>query len=282
MSHQEAIESFKEAILDSIGYAPVDVVGDSQWHRFNDEKGKPNGSYRLHLNNRPAGYFKCHRQGINQNWKLSGGYIPISSMHQMLNQAKYKLEAEQRQQAELDKQAAVALVADKIWNQAPLASASHPYLIKKRIGINGARLGRCNALIVPLYNANKEIVSLQFISEAGGKTFLSGGKKKGCFYELGEQTDKILICEGFATGASLFEESSYLTIIAFDAGNLKEVAINIRALSPDSEIIICADNDLSGVGQSKAIDAASTISGKYLIPEIVGQDWNDVLSGGVL
>ncbi|MFI3223187.1 MAG: hypothetical protein QX191_09145 [Methylococcaceae bacterium] len=170
MSHQEAIESFKEAMLDSIGYAPVDVVGDSQWHRFKDEKGRLNGSYRLHLNNRPAGYFKCHRQGISQNWKLSGGYVPLSSLPQMLNQAKYKLEAEQRQQAELTKQAAVAVVATKILNQAPLAPANHLYLIKKRIGNHGARLGRENALIVPLFNANKEIVSLQFISETGGKT----------------------------------------------------------------------------------------------------------------
>ena len=57
------------------------------------------------------------------------------------------------------------------------------------------------------------------------------------------------------------------------------MAIAVRALSPDSEIIVCADNDASGVGQSKAIDAAQTIGGKYLIPKIVGQDWNDVLSG---
>ncbi|MFI3186474.1 MAG: toprim domain-containing protein, partial [Methylococcaceae bacterium] len=262
-SHQEAIEQFSESMFNAIGYIPTNIIADGLLHKFKDERGRLNGAYGLHLDNHPAGWFQCHRQGIKEKWKLSGGYTPLSSMQLLLNQAKYRQEAKDRQKAELAKQAAVAVVATKIWSQAPFAPANHPYLVTKGIGVNGVRLGRCNALIVPLYNANKEIVSLQFISEAGGKTFLSGGKKKGCFYELGEQTDKILICEGFATGASLFEESSYLTIIAFDAGNLKEVAINIRALSPDSEIIICADNDLSGVGQSKAIDAASTISGKY-------------------
>lgn len=280
-SHQEAIEQFNEAMLDALGYAPINVIGDSLWHRFKDEKGKLSGAYRLHLNNRPAGYFECHRQGIKQNWKLSGGYVPISSMQQMLNQAKYRKEVELRKTEEAAKQAAVAVVADKIWNQAPLASASHPYLVKKRIGVNGARSGRDNALIIPLYNANKEIVSLQFISETGGKSFLSGGKKKGCWFELGGLTDKILIAEGFATAASLHEHSGYLVVVAFDAGNLKEVAINIRSLHPMNDIIIMGDNDLSGVGQSKAIDAAQTIGGKYLIPEMAGQDWNDVLSSGV-
>jgi putative DNA primase/helicase len=282
MSNQEAIDQFKEAMLDSIGYAPESIVGDGKLYRFKDENGKINGAYGLHLDSRPAGWFQCHKQGIKQNWKLSGGYTPLSSIQQLITQAKYRQEAEQRQKAELVKQAAVAVVADKIWNQAQLASASHPYLVTKGIGVNGAKAGRDNSLIIPLYNANNEIVSLQFISETGGKSFLSGGKKKGCFYKLGEESNTILISEGFATAASLYENSGHLTIVAFDAGNLKDVAIAVRALSPDSEIIICGDNDLSGVGQSKAIDAASTIGGKYLIPEIVGQDWNDVLSGGVL
>ncbi len=281
-NHQEAIEQFKEAMLDSIGYAPVDVIADGAIHHFKNDQGKLNGAYKLYTDNRPAGWFQCHKMGILQKWKLSGGYAPISSMQQLINQAKYRQEAEVRQKAELAKQAAVAVVADKIWNNATLAPAYHPYLAKKRIGINGARTGRDNTLIIPLYNASNQIVSLQFISETGGKSFLSGGKKKGCFYKLGEESSTILICEGFATAASLHENSRYLTIVAFDAGNLKEVAINIRSLYPMSEIIICGDNDLSGAGQSKAIDAAQTIGGKYLIPEIVGQDWNDVLSGGGL
>jgi putative DNA primase/helicase len=279
-SHQEAIEQFSESMFDAIGYIPTNIIADGLLHKFKDERGRLNGAYGLHLDNHPAGWYQCHRQGIKEKWKLSGGYVPISAMQQLLNQAKYRQEAEQRQKAELAKQAAVAALATKIWNQAQLAPADHLYLVTKGIGVNGVRLGRCNALIVPLFNANKEIVSLQFISETGGKTFLSGGKKKGCFYELGEQTDKILIAEGFATAASLHENSGYLTIIAFDAGNLKDVAIAVRALSPDSEIIICGDNDLSGVGQSKAIDAAQTIGGKYIMPPRQG-DFNDMLAGGL-
>ncbi|QOJ24692.1 MAG: toprim domain-containing protein [Gammaproteobacteria bacterium] len=106
-----------------------------------------------------------------------------------------------------------------------------------------------------------------------------GGRKRGCFHIIGDLSDKILICEGFATGASLHEDSGQRVVIAFDAGNLLPVAKNIRDLSPESEIIICGDNDLSGVGQTKAREAALSIGGKILIPPIPGQDWNDVLKG---
>ena len=66
----------------------------------------------------------------------------------------------------------------------PAAPASHPYLVKKHIGIHGARLGRDNTLAIPLYNAKKELVNLQFISGNGGKRFLSGGQKKAVFIAL--------------------------------------------------------------------------------------------------
>jgi putative DNA primase/helicase len=282
-SDSNIIDEFKEAIFDALGYAPIDVIGDGLLHKFKDERGRLNGVYGLHLDNRPAGWFQCHRQGIKEKWKLSGGYVPISSMQQLLNKAKYRQEADQRKTEEAAKHKAAAEKALYIWNKAALAPADHPYLIKKHIDIHGARSGRDNTLIIPLYNANKEIVNLQFISETGGKRFLSGGLKKGCFYWIGcKQTDKILIAEGFATAASLHENSRYLTIAAFDAGNLKEVAINVRALSPEAQIIIMGDNDLSGVGQKAAKEAAISICCKYLIPETIGHDWNDSLTAVIL
>ena len=126
MSNNQALEQFKEAIYDSLGYAPVDVIGDGAIHHFKNEQGKINGAYRFYSDNRPSGWYQCHKQGIFQKWTLSGGYVPISSMQQMLNQAKYRQEAKDRQKAELAKQAAVAVVATKILNQAPFAPANHP------------------------------------------------------------------------------------------------------------------------------------------------------------
>ena len=278
INHHEAIESFKNAMFDIIGYAPDNIIDDGKLHRVKDTHGKLNGAYVYHADNIPAGYFECLKQGIKQNWKMKGAFVPLSQLQTKMLKAKHQQQEIERQQAEIAKHRESATKALYIWNTAPPAPANHPYSAKKHITIHGARLGRGNTLIIPLTNSKNEIVNLQFISETGGKRFLAGGQKKGCFYILRGNTDKILICEGLATGSSLLESSGFMTVIAFDAGNLKEVATNIRALYPRSEIVIAGDNDLSGVGQKKAIEAALAIHGKYIIPATPGHDWNDSLT----
>ncbi len=270
-------QQFKDAMLDAGITPPDEIIADGKLHRFKID-GKLNGAYNLHLDNRAAGYFQDFRQGIKQTWKQSGNFIPLSNFQRQVFKAQCQREAEQRQAEEAAKHKATASKAVFIWKPAPPAPSNNPYLVKKRIGTHGTRLGRDNALIIPIYNAKNDLVNLQFISETAGKRFLSGGQKKGCFYCIGDPTNKILIAEGFATAASLFESTGLLTVVAFDAGNLKEVAINIRALYQNAEIVICGDNDLSGVGQKAAIEAAAAINGKYIIPATPGHDWNDSIT----
>lgn len=154
-----------------------------------------------------------------------------------------------------------------------------PYLQKKKIRKHCARLYR-NALVIPIFNENLKLVNLQFIDTNGAKRFLAGGQKKGCFSYIGDiaNNEKILICEGFATGASLHENTGLLVLIALDAGNLEPVAQAARRRFRRAEIVIAGDNDISGVGQEKAIKAALAVEGKYLIPPIPGTDWNDYLT----
>jgi len=276
----DAIGQFKTAMIEA-GITPPDcIIGDGQLHRFKID-GKLNGAYVLHLDGRESGYFQDFKQGIKERWKRSGNFTPLSEFQRQEFAKKKALDEAQRQTEEAAKHAEAAKKAVYIWNNAKPAPANHPYLVKKRIKPQGARLGRDNTLIIPLYNSGGELVNLQFISEAGGKRFLAGGKKKGCFYGLGSDTSKVLICEGFATGASLHEDSGYLTVVAFDAGNLKDVAKVIKSLYPGSEIIICADHDDSGIGEKKAREAALAIGCKYIIPPALG-DFNDMLSGSAL
>jgi putative DNA primase/helicase len=130
------------------------------------------------------------------------------------------------------------------------------------------------------------LTSLQFIDEDGSKRFLPGGELKGCFMGIGsvdmnkaqDKPGNILICEGFATGASLCEWYRQPVIVAFNAGNLEPVAKVIRELYPDSTLIICGDNDPSGVGQDSARKAALACSGRYLLPPKVGIDFNDLIT----
>lgn len=277
-SYVEATEAFKNAMLDGVGYAPENIIGDGHIQRVKDQHGKLNGAYILHLDKHPAGYFEDFKQGIKVRWKFAGDFKIFTGADRKTFTIERKRQTELRQAEEKAKHDAAKRKAAYIWTQSNPAPASHPYLIKKHIHPHGARLGRDGRLIIPVQNSDRELVNLQFINETGEKRFLYGGLKKGCFHILGSETGTILICEGFATGASLFEATGNLTVIAFDAGNLKAVAIVIKSLYPNAEIVICGDNDVSGIGQKAAIDAAIAINGKYIIPATSGQDWNDSLT----
>lgn len=135
--------------------------------------------------------------------------------------------------------------------------------------------------MIRIYDQDKQLVNLQFIDPAGNKRFLSGGKKKSCFSFVGDKLSQtMLICEGYATGASLYQVTGLFTVVALDAGNLEAVALTIRKHYPNHPIIIAGDNDESGTGQKAARSAALAVGGKYILPGRIGHDWNDAINNG--
>ncbi|SFL40805.1 putative DNA primase/helicase [Nitrosomonas aestuarii] len=273
----DAEQQFKDAMQIAGIHYSGGVIPDGKLHRFHVEgqkRGSKNGAYVFHGDKYPAGWFQDYKNGISQTWRMDGSRcIPLAVQKQ--------IEAERRQR-EAEQRKAHERAADKaayIWRLTK-PPVKHSYLAKKRIQPHGARLYR-DALVIPIYNESDQLINLQFIDSQGNKRFLSGGRKRGCFYIIGDLAKRILICEGFATGVSLHEETVQRVVVAFDAGNLLPVARNVRELSPDSDIIICGDNDLSGVGQDKATEAALAVGGKVLIPPTPGQDWNDCLTGDI-
>lgn len=273
------VDQFRQAMQAAGISFSGEIIADGKLHRFHIEghkRGCLNGAYTLHHDNYPAGWFMDYTTGLSQTWR-SGNVSSVS--HELAEQIK---KAKQQREAEiLQKHATAAKRANTLWPELESITkqSQHDYLIKKHIQPHGARIYG-DALVIPIYNESYELVNLQFINSQGEKRFLSGGRKRGCFHIIGDLSDRILICEGFATGASLHEDSGQRVVIAFDAGNLLPVAKNIRELSPDTEIIICGDNDLSRIGQTKAREAALSIGGKVLIPSVPGADWNDLLAGG--
>lgn len=277
MNIPEIITQFNAAMLENGIEPPPNLKTDGILHRFyikGHKSGSLNGAYKLHIDGiRPAGFFQNYADGLKVNWKY-GGEIKAFTPEE---KAKYAQEQRQKkQQAEREqaiKHANAANEAARIWAQAKPAT-EHPYLTKKRIQPHGSRILN-NSLVLPVYDAALRIMSLQFIAEDGQKRFLSGGMKKGCYWWVGQKSEKILIAEGFATAATLHEATGHCCFIAWDAGNLKNVAEVIRAKRPDAHIIICADNDHTGRGQEAANDAALAVDGYVSLPPDVGTDWND-------
>lgn len=171
-----------------------------------------------------------------------------------------KLQEEQRRLCS-DKAAAM-------WSKAhDFIAASHPYIVKKKIRPVGARQFGAQ-ILVPMYQiddsdllwSDRKLVSLQCISEAQKedgskelkKVFLTGTPKKGSFAFLAPgladpkiseiESDIVYVCEGWATGCSVYEASQKPVIVAFDAGNIDSVIRTIRRVTK-AKIVIAADND---------------------------------------
>jgi len=267
------IESFRTAMIDSLGYAP-ETITPNVIQRFKDLKGKLSGWSILYIDGRAAGVFGCYKQGIKEKWKAAGHYPKLTDQQRL----DFKVEQHRQQlirNAELQaRHNEAAQKSATIWSKSDQA-INHDYLTKKRVKAHDLRIYNAS-LVIPIFN-DGTLVSIQFIDPQGNKKFLTGGKLKGSYSQLGQfSPDKpVLICEGWATGASLHESTAYLVFVAFSAGNLKAVAQYVRSIYPTIQIIIMGDNDPSGVGQKAAIDAALSIGGKYLIPDTAGNDWND-------
>ena len=107
------------------------------------------------------------------------------------------------------------------------------------------------AIIVSLFYRG-ELVSLQFINQAGEKRFLPGGKIIGCYHLLGANQipthGRLLVCEGLATGAIINELTHRPVAIAFNARNLIAVSQEISRLALPIELIIACDNDRNTAG----------------------------------
>jgi phage/plasmid primase-like uncharacterized protein len=172
-----------------------------------------------------------------------------------------------------------------------ISTGSHAYLKKKRI--DGVKIkADCNSrLLVPIFDVEGKLWNLQTIDTTGEKRFLPGGRVKGCFSWIGDNwpvSDRIVICEGWATGASIFEaDNTAAVIVALNAGNLEPVARAVRAVKSDAGIVIAADDDWRTAGNpglSKARAAAALIGAGVAVPEFPesrpesATDFNDMVA----
>lgn len=264
-SQSNAPSDFVQAMRDVGLESRQEIIADGRIHRFQivgDKNRKPNGWYILHTADVQAGAFG--------NWKTGQKYVWSEKRSQPMSpeqRAEYRQRlcaARQAQDEEQKQRHETARVrAGVLWDKAMPAADTHPYLVKKGVRSHGLRLSR-GALVIPMRDAAGVLHSLQFINADGSKRFLSGGRKKACYFAIGKPADRICIAEGYATAASIYEATGIATAVAFDAGNMVEVAKALRAKFPALTIIICADNDTQTVGNpglSKATAAAQAVGG---------------------
>lgn len=172
-----------------------------------------------------------------------------------------KAEAQKLQQELEDRKAreSAAKRAKRIWS-CKSVDRNCPYIERKMVGVNGCKVNGKGNLVIPLFDRNGEIWNIQEIHADGHKPFLLGGRVSGCFYMIGSVDDQyqiICVAEGFATGASIFEATGYTTVIAFNAGNMYKVGLEIRASYPNARLVYCADDDSHSIPPDAGLIAAN-------------------------
>ena len=276
---------FSDAIR-ATGLEPPDVIEPGKLHRF-PGVGKRNGNtagWCKLFDDGLGGCFGDWSSGFTENWQAKRDK-PFSQSERAafmrrVEEARKHAEAERQQQY-----ADAAAKAESIWNTANTANDDHPYLVRKGIKANGARLHQ-GALVIPVRSGG-ELHSLQFIAEDGGKRFLSGGQVTGGYFSIGtiKGAGALCIAEGFATGSTIHQATGYPVAVAFNAGNLEPVAKAMRRKLSGLPIILCADDDADtrgNPGLTKANHAALAIGAKVTVPNFGDQrpadvtDFNDM------
>jgi phage/plasmid primase-like uncharacterized protein len=163
-----------------------------------------------------------------------------------------------------------AFNAQELYAKLPHA-LDHDYLTRKNVKSHAALRIYDGKLVIPVYGVGGEIQSLQYISTDGTKRFYTGGKMQGGYFTIGEPSDMVIIAEGFATAMTIHEATAQCVVVAFNAGNLKPVCDMVRS-QYKGRVIICADNDASGVG----IEKANKCGVEVIHSPIVGEDFNDM------
>jgi phage/plasmid primase-like uncharacterized protein len=251
-------------------------------------EGKPhskNGAYLFYSDGVPSGGFQNWTDGHGwEDWRADIGR-QFTEAELMMHRKRAEEAQRQREMENARRQSEAREEAARILAEATPDDENHPYLQRKQVGAHGLKMDADGALLIPLHDTSGTLHSIQRIYANGGKYFLEGGRKTGCFHLIGgiDPTGDILIGEGYATMASAHEATGKPTVIAFDSGNLLPVAKALRRKYPSAKIVVCADDDwkteINGApvntGVLSATKAAEAVNGVVVKPDFGADrpDW---------
>ena len=262
-----------EKELQARGFEIDTLVDDAKIRNVKVEGNKgaeKSGSYAIHTDGRPTLWYRNYKTADEGSITHKSSNFEAGASNNELK--KYEeLNRIKSVQRETDIQRMHYAVSNKLENEfKTLADAptDHPYLVKKGIASQGAKLDDKGNLVIAYKDTAGKIQTAQRISPEGNKLFEKGGAKSGNFATIGEKSgDTIVLAEGFATGASIHEATKLQVLVTGDAGNIKNVLEEIVKKNLAQKVIIAADNDLQNkhgnIGLNKAKQAVVSIEGRY-------------------
>jgi hypothetical protein len=296
-----------DEILRTVGFAPHQI--------------RPQGLTRFATSSRPSNRdgwvrvmqdgivrFGCWRQGVTGWWRDGAGN------HRSVTKDDYAIklalaEQEKRNQRQSRINAQVFDCANQLRRQSPVGQ----YLVHRGLGAlttspqalrmsvlphfdDGVEIGRYPVMLGAVTTPEGVLVGLHrtYISEIGKKApvpcpkklsrtsgHLSGASVKLFNPVVIDGRLALGVAEGIETALACYLASGIPTWSCVSASGIKSFQW------PDGlqSLVVFADNDASGVGQSAAREltgraAAAGLECRVLVPEVVGSDWLDVYAAG--
>lgn len=176
--------------------------------------------------------------------------------------------AEREKARERERQQAIAAASAR-WEAAKPADEDHPYLDRKQVQPHMARIDG-KALLLPVYDRHGDIQSVQTIANDGGKLFHPKAPMKGGRLNFGICIGRTIVCEGFATGASIFEAVLDRVAVAFSKTGVIDLVRELHANG--QEVAIAADRNALAAMLALASELGVAV---YAPPEPY-DDFNDM------
>lgn len=257
------------------------VCGGTDRFRFDDKEGR--------------GTWYCNQCGAGDGLKLvekvfgvtaSEAAGKVNAVTGNLPPVAPEVIAAAEAETEADRKAAAALAVRLMEKTRP--ASGNAYLTRKgfpaleclmltAIHKTGGVTFRAGDVVVPLYDDTGALVNVQLINSDGLKRTLKGGAVKGACHTIEgkKQAGKRLwVAEGYATALTVHHLTGETVMVALSSVNLLSLASLARQKHPACQIVLAADRDLNGNGQSKAAAAAGACEGIVALPPVFG-DWND-------
>ena len=257
------------------------VCGGSDRFRFDDKEGR--------------GTWFCNQCGAGDGLKLVEKVFGVSASEAAgkvnavtgnLSPVAPEVIAAAEAGTEADRKAAAALAA-KLMEKTRTATGN-AYLSRKGFPDRecsmlttthktGGVTFHAGDLTVPLYDDTGALVNLQLINSDGLKRTLKGGQVKGACHTIEGQKQagkRLWITEGYATALTVHHLTGETVMVALSSVNLLSLASLARQKHPACQIVLAADRDLNGDGQTRAAAAANASEGIVALPPVYG-DWND-------
>lgn len=273
------LQTFRD-ILHANGLIPSEIMAEGKLHRCptQTKPHKQNGAYIAHLDT-PATLWWCNWESGEQGTFTEAEEKILSPAEREIWRQRQNAIRRQREAECAQRREAAAHQARSILNTSFPCSPEHAYLRRKGIpALAEVRQDRNGMLLIPVRDISGKVQSLQYIAPDGTKRFLVGGKVQGGHFIIPGKPEKpLVLCEGYATGASVHLACGCAVYVAFSANNLPVMANIMRSKFPDASIMVCGDNDEAGRGKGQ--EAAQAAQARLVLPTFTagtGKDFNDL------